>query len=106
VSLLQQLGLDIESVLGESLLEAFQDDWVKTFERVPGATVEGSGAEPGQEVEATVELEKPSGQTFEYTQYAEADENGTSSSRSRTRRRATTSSAPRRVHEHERPRDG
>ena len=76
VSLLQQLGLDIESVLGESLLEAFQDDWVKTFERVPGATVEGSGAEPGQEVEATVELEKPSGQTFEYTQYAEADADG------------------------------
>ena len=51
-------------------------DWVKTFERVPGAAVEGSGAEPGQEVEATVEMAKPNGETFEYTQYAEADENG------------------------------
>jgi dolichyl-diphosphooligosaccharide--protein glycosyltransferase len=49
---------------------------VKTFERVPGASVEGSGATPGQEVRATVEMEKPSGQTFQYTQFAEADENG------------------------------
>jgi len=49
---------------------------VKTFERVPGATIEGSGAAPGEEVEATVELEKATGGTFEYTQYAEADENG------------------------------
>jgi len=52
------------------------DDFVKTFERVPGATIEGSGAAPGEEVEATVELEKATGGTFEYTQYAEADENG------------------------------
>jgi len=66
----------VQSVLGESTLQAFQDDFVKTFERVPGATIEGSGAAPGQEVEATVELEKSTGQTFEYTQYAEADENG------------------------------
>ncbi len=76
VSLVQQLGLDVERIFGEGTLAAFQDDWVKTFERVPGATVEGSGAEPGQEVEATVEMEKPSGETFEYTQYAEADANG------------------------------
>ncbi len=76
VQILQQLGVDVQNVLGESVLQAFQDDFVKTFERVPGATIEGSGAEPGQEVEATVELEKPTGQTFEYTQYAEADENG------------------------------
>ncbi|GAB7008113.1 oligosaccharyl transferase, archaeosortase A system-associated [Halorubrum trueperi] len=77
VQILQQLGADVEGLLGEPILQAFQDDWVKTFERVPGATVEGSGATPGEEVEATVELEKPSGQTFEYTQYAEADEDGT-----------------------------
>ena len=49
---------------------------VRTFERVPGASVEGSGAGAGQEVRATVELEKPSGETFQYTQYAQADENG------------------------------
>ncbi|KKF40019.1 oligosaccharyl transferase STT3 subunit [Halorubrum saccharovorum] len=76
VQVLQQLGVDVQSVLGESTLQAFQDDFVKTFERVPGATIEGSGAEPGQEVEATVELEKSTGGTFEYTQYAEADANG------------------------------
>jgi len=51
--------------------------WVKTFERVPGATVDGSGAEPGAEVRATVEMQIPeTGSTFTYTQYATADENG------------------------------
>ncbi|WP_049982664.1 oligosaccharyl transferase, archaeosortase A system-associated [Halorubrum sp. BV1] len=76
VSVLQQLGINVQSALGENALRAFQDDWVKTFERVPGATIEGSGAEPGQEVTATVEMEKPSGRTFTYTQYATADDSG------------------------------
>ncbi|WP_424014948.1 oligosaccharyl transferase, archaeosortase A system-associated [Halorubrum xinjiangense] len=74
--LAQQFGIDLQSTFGESLLGAFRADFVKTFERVPGATVEGSGAEPGQEVTATVEMEKPNGQTFEYTQYATADDDG------------------------------
>ncbi|OYR56283.1 oligosaccharyl transferase, archaeosortase A system-associated [Halorubrum halodurans] len=76
VGVLQQLGVNFQDVLGESALAAFRDDWVKTFERVPGATIEGSGAEPGEEVRATVEMEKPSGATFEYTQYATADSDG------------------------------
>jgi dolichyl-diphosphooligosaccharide--protein glycosyltransferase len=51
--------------------------WVKTFEKVPGATVEGTGAPDGAEVRATVRMENPAvGQTFSYTQYATADENG------------------------------
>jgi len=51
--------------------------WVKTFERVPGATVEGSGANAGEEVSATVEVEVPAtGELFDYTQYATADDNG------------------------------
>ncbi|EMA72090.1 oligosaccharyl transferase, archaeosortase A system-associated [Halorubrum distributum] len=74
--LAQRFGVDLQATFGESFLGAFRDDFVKTFERVPGATVEGSGAEPGQEVKATVELEKPNGQTFEYTQYATADDDG------------------------------
>ncbi|TKX83405.1 oligosaccharyl transferase, archaeosortase A system-associated, partial [Halorubrum sp. SS5] len=74
--LAQQFGVDLRATFGESFLGALRDDFVKTFERVPGATVEGSGAEPGQEVEATVELRKPNGQTFEYTQYATADDDG------------------------------
>ncbi|MFC5279643.1 oligosaccharyl transferase, archaeosortase A system-associated [Halorubrum rubrum] len=76
VRVLQQLGVDFEEVLGESALAAFQDNWVKTFERVPGATIEGSGAEPGEEVRAAVEMEKPSGETFVYQQYTEADNDG------------------------------
>ena len=74
--LAQRFGVDLQATFGESLLGAFSDDFVKTFERVPGATVEGSGAAPGQEVAATVELEKPNGQTFEYTQYATAGDDG------------------------------
>jgi dolichyl-diphosphooligosaccharide--protein glycosyltransferase len=51
--------------------------WVKTFEKVPGATIEGSGAPPGAEVRATASMQIPSnGRTFSYTQYATADEAG------------------------------
>jgi hypothetical protein len=51
--------------------------WVKTFEKVLGATVEGSGAPADAEVVATVRMEIPStGRTFSYTQYATADETG------------------------------
>ncbi|QHS16527.1 oligosaccharyl transferase, archaeosortase A system-associated [haloarchaeon 3A1-DGR] len=54
-----------------------QASWVKTFEKVPGTTIEGSGAEPGQEVEAAVEMTYPhSNETFVYRQFATADENG------------------------------
>ena len=63
--------------LGADRLQDTTPSWVKTFERVPSATVEGSGAEPGEEVEATVEMEMPgSNETFDYTQYAEADADG------------------------------
>ena len=51
--------------------------WVKTFERIPGATVAGSGAEPGEEISADVEMEIPeTGETFTYTQYATAADDG------------------------------
>ncbi len=50
--------------------------WVKTFERVDGATIEGSGPE-NTEVRASVEMEVPTtGETFIYTQYAETDGDG------------------------------
>jgi len=51
--------------------------WVKTFERVPGATVEGSGAPANSEVSAQVEMrDHTTNETFVYQQYADADENG------------------------------
>lgn len=60
-----------------SALRTTPQRWVKTFERVPGATVEGSGADPGEEVVATVEMGMPgSNETFTYTQRATANEDG------------------------------
>jgi len=63
--------------LGQNPLLDTDPHWVKTFERIPGATVEGTGADPGEEVSAEVELEIPeTGETFSYTQYADADSEG------------------------------
>ena len=51
--------------------------WTKTFERVPGATIEGSGAPANVTVAATVQMMDPSqGQPFAYRQFAQTDENG------------------------------
>ena len=50
--------------------------WVKTFERVEGAKIEGT-APADTEVRASVEMEVPTtGETFIYTQYAETDADG------------------------------
>ncbi|MGQ4554914.1 oligosaccharyl transferase, archaeosortase A system-associated [Halobellus sp. GM3] len=51
--------------------------WVKTFERVPGATVEGSGAPANATVRAQTELRIPNtNSTFTYTQQAETNADG------------------------------
>ncbi|WP_336359318.1 oligosaccharyl transferase, archaeosortase A system-associated [Haladaptatus sp. ZSTT2] len=50
--------------------------WVKTFEKVPGATVEGTGP-ANTTITAAVEMRMPtSNSTFTYTQQAQTDENG------------------------------
>jgi dolichyl-diphosphooligosaccharide--protein glycosyltransferase len=51
--------------------------WLKTFERVPGADVQGSGAPPNATVTATVEMRAPTGNyTFTYQQQAQANADG------------------------------
>jgi dolichyl-diphosphooligosaccharide--protein glycosyltransferase len=51
--------------------------WVKTFERVPGATVQGSGAPANATVTAEVRMRAPVGNyTFTYEQQAQANEDG------------------------------
>ena len=51
--------------------------WVKTFERVPGATVRGSGAPPNSTVTARVQMRsRTSNSSFYYVQRAQANENG------------------------------
>ncbi|WP_132058341.1 oligosaccharyl transferase, archaeosortase A system-associated [Halorussus amylolyticus] len=70
MQLLQQAGINPNALFRTS------PSWVKTFERVPGATVEGTGP-ANTTVTATVEM-APAGanSTFPYTQQAETDENG------------------------------
>lgn len=52
------------------------EPWVKTFERVPGATVNGTGP-ANTTVTANVTMEMSStGETFTYKQHAETDEQG------------------------------
>ncbi|WP_424008782.1 oligosaccharyl transferase, archaeosortase A system-associated [Haloferax denitrificans] len=51
--------------------------WVKTFERVPGATVEGSGAPANATVTARVQMrDLTTGTNFTYTQQAQTDADG------------------------------
>ncbi|MFC6732716.1 MULTISPECIES: oligosaccharyl transferase, archaeosortase A system-associated [unclassified Haladaptatus] len=50
--------------------------WVKTFEKVPGATVEGTGP-ANTTITAAVQMRMPTtNSTFTYTQQAQTDENG------------------------------
>jgi len=59
-----------------SWLHQTQPAWVKTFERVDGATVEGTGP-ANATVTARVTMRVPnSNSTFTYTQYADTGENG------------------------------
>ncbi|WP_117591142.1 oligosaccharyl transferase, archaeosortase A system-associated [Haloprofundus halophilus] len=62
--------------LNAQFLTQTPPQWVKTFERVPGATVEGSGAPANSEVRAAVQMEMTGNQTFTYVQYAETDADG------------------------------
>ncbi|WP_256545648.1 oligosaccharyl transferase, archaeosortase A system-associated [Halobellus inordinatus] len=51
--------------------------WLKTFERVPGATVQGSGAPADTTVTASTELRIPTtNSTFTYTQQVETNADG------------------------------
>ncbi|MFC5365594.1 oligosaccharyl transferase, archaeosortase A system-associated [Salinirubrum litoreum] len=60
-----------------TLLNQNQPAWVKTFERVPGATVEGSGAPANTTVTARVQMENPAANsTFTYSQQARTNEDG------------------------------
>jgi dolichyl-diphosphooligosaccharide--protein glycosyltransferase len=69
--------LQVTGLRDPSLLYRTQPSWVKTFERVPGATIEGSNARPNATVTAVVGMRVPTtGETFQYRQQTRSDENG------------------------------
>jgi dolichyl-diphosphooligosaccharide--protein glycosyltransferase len=60
-----------------SALDPQPPSYVKTFERVPGATVRGTGAPPGSNVTAEVPVHIPeTNTTFTYTQRVQANDQG------------------------------
>ena len=66
-------------VAGVSAQATLPDDssWVKTFERVPGAKVEGENGPPNSTVTAEVELKIPNkNSTFTYRQQAQTNRDG------------------------------
>lgn len=70
-----QSGVSVRDLLGGTFSEP-NSAWTKTFERVPGATVEGTGP-ANTNVTASVEMEMPTAnQTFTYRQHAETDADG------------------------------
>ncbi|WP_435063260.1 oligosaccharyl transferase, archaeosortase A system-associated [Halobaculum sp. EA56] len=68
--------------LRPTMLQQTSPQWVKTFEKVPGATVEGDGADPNETLTARVVLKVPNGgpggnaSTFTYEQQTTANEDG------------------------------
>ncbi|SIR17635.1 dolichyl-diphosphooligosaccharide--protein glycosyltransferase [Haladaptatus litoreus] len=69
VGLLQQAGVSTQDYFRTS------PSWVKTFERVEGATVEGTGP-ANTNITASVRMQTDTGSAFTYTQMAQTDENG------------------------------
>ncbi|CCQ34818.1 Transmembrane oligosaccharyl transferase protein [Halorhabdus tiamatea SARL4B] len=70
-----QSGVGVRDLLGGTFSEP-NSAWTKTFERVPGATVEGTGP-ANTNVTASVEMEMPNANgTFTYRQHAQTDADG------------------------------
>ncbi|MFB6126951.1 MAG: oligosaccharyl transferase, archaeosortase A system-associated [Halolamina sp.] len=75
--LLEARALGIPQFFAQRFLERTEPSYVKTFERVPGATVQGSGAPANTTVTATVQMNVPTtNSTFVYKQHAETNADG------------------------------
>jgi len=80
--ILAQLGLSPNSTqqqratAARNTLYPNTPSWVKTFERVPGATIEGEGGPANASFQLRVGLNPQNGKNFTYTQWVNTDENG------------------------------
>jgi len=63
--------------VGERVLYPNTPAWTKVFERVPGATIEGTNGPPNSVVRLRVTIEPENGRSFDYRQRVETDEDGT-----------------------------
>jgi len=62
--------------ISEQIMFPTTPAWTKVFERVPGATIEGTGGPPNSTVTLRVPIEPENGRSFNYRQRVETDENG------------------------------
>jgi dolichyl-diphosphooligosaccharide--protein glycosyltransferase len=74
-NLQQVLGANVTRGQALNWLLDTTPSWTKTFERVPGATISGTGPE-NQTIRASVELQPNAGTNFTYTQQTRTDEDG------------------------------
>jgi dolichyl-diphosphooligosaccharide--protein glycosyltransferase len=75
----QQLSRRTFAVTGvpPSSQTLYEPSWVKTFEKVPGATITSDGLPPNTSVRATVPMRVPTtNETFTYTQETRTNEDG------------------------------
>jgi dolichyl-diphosphooligosaccharide--protein glycosyltransferase len=74
-NLQQVLGSNVTRGQALNWLLDTTPSWTKTFERVPGATISGTGP-ADQTIRASVELDPNAGTSFTYTQETQTDEDG------------------------------
>jgi dolichyl-diphosphooligosaccharide--protein glycosyltransferase len=80
--ILRQLGLPANSTqeqraaAARNTLYPNTPSWVKTFERVPGATIDGEGGPANASFQLRAQLNPTNGKNFTYTQWVNTNENG------------------------------
>ncbi|WP_336328297.1 oligosaccharyl transferase, archaeosortase A system-associated [Halovenus sp. HT40] len=72
----QQIAQQLALQRAQQAVQGSNPAWVKTFERVPGATIEGENGPENGTVTVSVPIKPANGNEFQYTQRVQTDENG------------------------------
>jgi dolichyl-diphosphooligosaccharide--protein glycosyltransferase len=72
----EQLARQLAARQARRAVQGTNPAWVKTFERVPGATVQGQNGPENGTLRLSVPIKPENGNEFRYTQRVQTDENG------------------------------
>ncbi|MFT4946885.1 MAG: oligosaccharyl transferase (archaeosortase A-associated), partial [Natronomonas sp.] len=72
----EQLAQQLAAQRAQQAVQGTNPAWVKTFERVPGATIEGENGPENGMVTVSVPINPANGNEFQYTQRVQTDDNG------------------------------